>query len=176
MRHTTVPLVGPTTTFTDRRVEEAVNWALGKDKLTLEQLVVKDAPRLLYFKHEERPLLIQPQKLVVGRASKDEINRGFLKVNVAFTLPPGSYATLTVKRLFHFGVEQLEKEAAERPVRKDPLEVLTDPRLNKGARATEKPRHPNAAPEVRTPRVGFRDRQRLRKEARAAARASQPRK
>lgn len=176
MRHTTVPLVGPTTTFTDRRVEEAVNWALGKDKLTLAQLVVKDAPRLLYFKHEERPLLIQPQKLVVGRASKDEINRGFLKVNVAFTLPPGSYATLTVKRLFHFGVEQLEKEAAERPVRKDPLEVLTDPRLNKGARPASPPRHPNAAPEVPTPRVGFRDRQKLRKEARAAARASQPRK
>ena len=46
----------------------------------------------------------------------------------------------------------------------------------KGARPAEKPRHPNAAPEVRTPRVGFRDRQKLRKEARAAARASQPRK
>ncbi|MGZ6162034.1 MAG: tRNA pseudouridine(13) synthase TruD, partial [Myxococcaceae bacterium] len=30
-----------------------------------------------------------------------ELNRGFGKLNVAFTLPPGSYATLVVKRLFH---------------------------------------------------------------------------
>ncbi|MCA2977433.1 MAG: tRNA pseudouridine(13) synthase TruD, partial [Myxococcaceae bacterium] len=115
MRQATVPLLGPTTTFTHPSVKEAVEWALGKEKLTLEQLTVKEAPRLLFFKHEERPLLVQPQKLVIGRAGRDEINRGFLKVNVAFTLPPGSYATLVVKRLFHFGVEQLEREAATRP-------------------------------------------------------------
>ena len=44
---------------------------------------------------------MQPSKLVLGRTQPDELNRGFAKLNVAFTLPPGSYATLVVKRLFH---------------------------------------------------------------------------
>ena len=45
-------------------------------------------------------MLIYPEKLVLGRPSPDELNRGLLKLNVAFTLPPGSYATLVVRRLF----------------------------------------------------------------------------
>jgi tRNA pseudouridine13 synthase len=84
-------------------MREAVEWSLGKEKLKLEDLVVKDAPKLLYFKHEERPILAFPHKLVLGRPQADEVNRGQTKVNVAFTLPPGAYATLVVKRLFHFG-------------------------------------------------------------------------
>lgn len=94
------PLLAPDSTFTDDAVREAAFWALGKEKLTLDQLRVPDT-RLLYFRHEERPLLVFPQKLVLGRPEPDELNRGFQKVNVAFTLPPGSYATLVVKRLFH---------------------------------------------------------------------------
>ena len=34
------------------------------------------AERLLYFKHEERPVLVQPSKLVLGRTQPDELNRG----------------------------------------------------------------------------------------------------
>ncbi len=100
MRSATVPLIGPTTTFTSPPVEEAVRWAMGKDKVTFEGLRISEAPRLLYFKHEERKLLVVPQKLVIGKTRPDEMNRGFLKVNVAFTLPLGCYATLVVKRLF----------------------------------------------------------------------------
>src|SRR5216684_3120952 len=61
-----------------------------------------ESPKLLFFKHEERPILVYPEKLVVGRAQRDELNRDRLKLNVAFTLPPGSYATLVIRRLFHF--------------------------------------------------------------------------
>lgn len=111
LRSTTVPLLAPDSTFFDPKVEEAVHWVLGKEKLTLADLRVEAAPRLLYFKHEERPLLVFPQKLVLGKARPDELNRGYTKLNVAFTLPPGSYATLVVKRLFHFGVE---REGAKR--------------------------------------------------------------
>ncbi len=108
LRHATVPLLAPDTTFTDPKVEEAVTWVLGKEKLSLDQLRIEEAPRLLYFKHEERPLIVTPQKLVVGKPRPDELNRGYLKVNIAFTLPPGSYATMVVKRLFHFGVKKEE--------------------------------------------------------------------
>lgn len=114
LRGVSVPLLAPDTTFTDSKVEEAVRWVLGKEKLTLAQLRIEAAPRYLYFKHEERPLLVYPHKLVLGKARPDELNRGFTKVNVAFTLPPGSYATLVVKRLFHFGVER-EGRSDNRP-------------------------------------------------------------
>ena len=66
------------------------------------ELRIKEAPHQLFFKHEDRPLLVYPQKLVIGRSSPDELNRGLIKINVAFTLPPGSYATLIIRRLFHF--------------------------------------------------------------------------
>ena len=101
LRDQTFPLLGPTSTFTDPQVQEAVEWSLGKEKLKLEELKIEEAPKMLYFKHEERPLLVFPQKLVLSRAQADELNRGQVKVNVAFTLPPGAYATLAIKRLFH---------------------------------------------------------------------------
>jgi len=101
LRGLTFPLLGPVTPIEEPRVREAVEWVLGKEKLRLEQLRIPGAERLLFFKHEERDVLVQPSKLVLGRAQPDELNRGFGKLNVAFTLPPGSYATLVVKRLFH---------------------------------------------------------------------------
>jgi tRNA pseudouridine13 synthase len=54
----------------------AVEWVLGKEKLRLDQLRIAGAERLLYFKHEERPVLVQPSKLVLGRTQRDELNRG----------------------------------------------------------------------------------------------------
>ena len=99
LRDATFPLLAPDSVITDPKVEEAIAWVLGKEKLKLR---IEEEPRRLYFKHEERPLLVFPHKLVVGRTQADELNRGNVKVNVAFTLPPGAYATLVVKRLFHF--------------------------------------------------------------------------
>jgi len=101
LRNLTFPLLAPDTPLEEPRVREAVEWVLGKEKLRLDQLRIVGAERLLYFKHEERAVLVQPSKLVLGRTQPDELNRGYAKLNVAFTLPPGSYATLVVKRLFH---------------------------------------------------------------------------
>jgi tRNA pseudouridine13 synthase len=101
LRGLTFPLLGPNTPLEEPRVREAVEWVLGKEKLRVEQLRIPGAERLLFFKHEERAVLVQPSKLVLGRTQPDELNRGYAKLNVAFTLPPGSYATLVVKRLFH---------------------------------------------------------------------------
>lgn len=112
----TFPLLAPNSAFKDAKVEEAVKWVLGKEKLKLEDLRIEESPKLLFFKHEERPVLAHPAKLVIGKSRPDELNRGFIKVNIAFTLPPGSYATLVVKRLFHFGVKKEEPEdVAPRP-------------------------------------------------------------
>ncbi|HZI13029.1 MAG TPA: tRNA pseudouridine(13) synthase TruD [Myxococcus sp.] len=111
LRDATFPLLAHDSTFKDPKVEEAVRWVLGREKLQLSDLRIPEAERRLYFKHEERPILVFPHKLVIGRTQNDEINRGEIKVNVAFTLPPGAYATLVIKRLFHF--EYAEDTAEE---------------------------------------------------------------
>ncbi|KFE70506.1 tRNA pseudouridine(13) synthase TruD [Hyalangium minutum] len=134
LREATFPLLAPDSTFKDPKVEEAANWALGREKITLKDLAIQKS-RLLYFRHEERPVLSFPHKLVLGRPMPDELNRGSIKVNVAFTLPPGAYATLVVKRLFHFSwredtadeirasqrprlTETLERESSQAPGRR----------------------------------------------------------
>lgn len=118
LREATFPLLAPDSTFKDPKVEEAVQWTLGREKIALKDLVIEEARRMMYFKHEERPLLAFPHKLVLGRPQADELNRGSIKVNVAFTLPPGAYATLVVKRLFHFSWREDTAEeirATQRP-------------------------------------------------------------
>ncbi|RKG73690.1 tRNA pseudouridine(13) synthase TruD [Corallococcus sp. CA049B] len=110
LREKTFPLVGPDSTFEDPKVAEAMTWVLGKEKLKLPDLRIKGAERMLYFKEEQRPLVMFPHKLVVGRTQNDDVNRGDIKVNVAFTLPPGAYATLVIKRLFHFEYTEDSKE------------------------------------------------------------------
>jgi tRNA pseudouridine13 synthase len=120
LREKTFPLLAPTSRFTDPRVEKAALSVLEREGQTLADLRVKDTPQI-HFDAEERPLLVHPGKLVIGEARKDELNRGRLRVNLAFTLPPGAYATLVVKRLFHWtlvpGARAAEKRApkAERP-------------------------------------------------------------
>jgi tRNA pseudouridine13 synthase len=179
LRSLTFPLLAPDTQITDARVAEAVTWVLGKDKLRLEQLRVAGAPRLLFFKHEERPVLVQPSKLVLGRTEPDELNRGSFKLNVAFTLPPGSYATLVVKRLFHGSHHEDTAEeirlSQRRSVRPDEVfdtasgdasEQVGSPRS--ALRSPAPPATPNTAPSG--PR-GFRAQARARKQARAEARA-----
>jgi tRNA pseudouridine13 synthase len=122
------PLLAPDSTFDDPQVEEAVKWVLGREKLSLADLRIKEAPRLLYFKHELRPVLVYPKKLVIGKPRPDELNRGFLKVNVAFTLPPGSYATLVVKRLFHFGVTKEQRSGRDVPEKSPPRRDAATPK------------------------------------------------
>ncbi len=195
LRSLRFPLLAPDSTFNDDRVREAAMWALGKEKLTLADLRVAGAPRLLYFKHEERPVLIYPDKLVLGRAQRDELNRPLGKLNVAFTLPPGSYATLVVKRLFHFSYrEDAEDEIrasqaraaqakAEELQRAEPAPPFTPSvaKRSRGAdldsagserRPTLSPVPPQAPRQSPPAPVGFRARQQARKSARAAARAA----
>jgi len=114
LRHLTFPLLAPNSTFTDPKVEEAARWVLGREKMPLEALRIAESPKLLFFKHEERPMLVTPAKLVVGKPRFDDLNEGSYKVNIAFTLPPGSYATLVVKRLFHFSFKKESDFEGER--------------------------------------------------------------
>jgi tRNA pseudouridine13 synthase len=200
LRTATFPLLAPDTKIQDARIAEAVAWVLGKEKLTLEGLRIPGA-RLLYFKHEERPVLVQPQKLVLGRVAPDELNRGLSKLNVAFTLSPGSYATLVVKRLFHReGSPAEEPKGAEIPWRSGehtpygprptegtrparPAPPSAAPATGRGqrtpatferaeARPARAPSVPAAATPAAAPPLGYRAQAAAKKEARKVARAA----
>jgi tRNA pseudouridine13 synthase len=116
LRGKTFPLLAPATKFDDPKVERAALSVLGREDMTLASLAVPGAPQI-HFDPEERPLLVLPGKLVVSEPSRDELNEGRFRVNVAFTLPPGAYATLVVKRLFQWTLEPRDRRSKAPPPR-----------------------------------------------------------
>ncbi|NTV52089.1 MAG: tRNA pseudouridine(13) synthase TruD [Candidatus Firestonebacteria bacterium] len=64
--------------------------------------------RQAFFKSTPRPVLVFPQALC-ARRGEDELYPGKTKIELAFTLPRGSYATLLVKRLFAEPLRPREK-------------------------------------------------------------------
>jgi tRNA pseudouridine13 synthase len=167
LRGATFPLLAPATRFADPAVERAALSVLGREDMTLADLAVPGTPEI-HFEPEERPLAVEPGRLAVSEPRPDELNRGRLRVNVAFTLPPGAYATLVVKRLFHWALEPSRggrsaprAGAAPRPpAAPAPAEALPAlPAL---------PPAPAAPPQPR----GFLARRRAEKEARKVRRAA----
>lgn len=159
LRKMSFPLLGPDTVIDDPDIKKAVDWVMGREHLAISELKVPNVPQL-FFKHEERPLLIYPGKLVIGRTQEDELNPGHLKANVAFTLPPGAYATLVVKRLFWFDLEKSRRED------------LVREREHK-ARAV---REAAIAERKANPPPGFRAQQAAKKQLRQERRKSAPKK
>ena len=100
----TFPLLAPDSKFVDPQIEKAALAVLKRDDMTLASLAIPKTPEI-HFDHEERPLFSHPGRLTLGEARPDELNKGRMKLNVAFTLPPGAYATLVVKRLFYWTLE-----------------------------------------------------------------------
>ena len=150
----TFPLLAPDSTFADPLIRDSALGALRAQGLKLEDLKVPETPQL-FFKHEERPLFVVPGRLRVNQPRPDELNRGRTKVNLSFTLPPGAYATLVVRRVLWFA---LESSRAATPVGR-----------SWGQPAPAQPPSRPQPPE-RTERIGFRERQRRKKAARSTRR------
>ena len=151
----TFPLLAPDAKFDDPAVRIACEAALARERMKLEELVVTKLPAF-HFKYEERPLFVLPGKLRVTEPAEDEANHGRLKVVLSFTLPPGAYATLVVRRVCWFATAE---HAETVPVRR------------KGQRAVvAKPVVPVAPPPPRPVPKGFLERQKERKASKQAAR------
>jgi tRNA pseudouridine13 synthase len=119
----------------------------------------------------------------VGEGKPDELNRGRMRVNVAFTLPPGAYATLVVKRLFHWTLEpgMAKRRAADGGPRARgrasglaapaaaPREIAPGTSLPQGDMPVLPPAPAAAPPAPQEPR-GFLARKRAEKEARKVRR------
>ncbi len=173
LRKRTFPLLAPDAPLRDPLVRAAVQEVLDREKLRLADLALRKLPSL-FFKYEERPVVVSPGKLVVSDPKHDELNRGFAKVNIAFTLPPGAYATLLVKRLFWFDVlaEESERSGEVHPAAERALEAAFGPGAAKPRREAEEPK-PRPPP---APKLGFREEQKRKKEAKAQARADASRR
>jgi tRNA pseudouridine13 synthase len=111
LREGSFPLLAPDSPVPPGPIGKAVTGLLKREQITLASLRIHEAP--LFFKHEERAISVFPGKLVVGKPGRDEHFRGRLRVRLAFTLPPGSYATLVVRRLLWFAVEESPETRTE---------------------------------------------------------------
>jgi len=152
LRAGTFPLLAPDSPLPEGPVGRAVHALLTREKLRLPALRIPDAP--IFFKHEERAVTVYPGKLVVARPGRDEHFRGRLRVRLAFTLPPGSYATLVVRRLFWFAIEESMQEAGLAGGR-----AKAEGRQARAETEAAKPRPP--APDPRT--TGFLAKKRARR-------------
>lgn len=150
----TFPLLAPDSTFEDPSIEHACLAALKKEKLTLAGLA-QERLAGFHFKHEERPLVVWPGKLRASAPRADEVNRGRNKVVLSFTLPPGAYATLVVRRVLWYALPEYAEKAPlmrtrrtgdwKRPPRKrKSAEVHSADTVLEGEEAAE-PREGNAA-------------------------------
>jgi len=223
----TFPLLGPDSKIEDDQIRAASVSALASQGLKLEDLKVPETPQL-FFKHEERPLFVVPGKLHVNESRPDDLNRGRVKLNLSFTLPPGAYASLVVRRVLWFAVDGARDPAQEfvpgkpgqKPVRPNdgkprwgqpkPLAEAQTRQASaagpagpansagKAASSRTRPARPGAAvlaapeqdgfeddaPEAKSappapaapaqPRMGFRARQKVRKDEKAQRRAAAP--
>ena len=184
LRGKTFPLLAPTTRFEDPVVERTALSVLGREDMALADLAIPGTPEI-HFDPEERPLLSYPGRLALGEARPDELNEGRMRVNVAFTLPPGAYATLVVKRLFHWTLDPTSRRDGRRPrsaARAEPVRKAGGvppaatplpgalPALPTHPAAMPSLPPPPPPPEPEAPR-GFLARKRAEKAARAARRA-----
>jgi tRNA pseudouridine13 synthase len=90
----------------------------------------------------------------------DELNRGRVKLNLSFTLPPGAYATLVVRRVLWYATD------SARPV----LRPAQTPPVREESVPAAKARPAAERAQVRAKPQGFLARQRASKEARAERR------
>jgi tRNA pseudouridine13 synthase len=149
----TFPLLAPDSRIEDPEIRSAALDALAQQQLRLENLAVPGTP--MFFKHEERPIFVRPGKMRVNPPRPDELNRGRQKINLSFTLPPGAYATLVVRRVLWFASDKAAQPAAALP---------------RGQKWGQ-PKPPAEPRKPQTPKKGFLERQRERKTARAQRRA-----
>ena len=94
-----IPVPGPGAEFSSDRVAAITTEVLAREGLELEDMKLGLRVRGLYFKPYPRRALVRPGELRSRGPADDDLYPGKQKLELGFTLPPGSYATILVKRL-----------------------------------------------------------------------------
>jgi len=72
---------------------------LKREDLTIDKLKLRLKLRGIYFKPFERKAICLPSEMAISELKEDELYSNKFKLEVSFFLPPGSYATVLIKRL-----------------------------------------------------------------------------
>jgi len=91
-----LPLPHHKMTFPDQTAQRCGEEVLAAEGLTPHALKARRLTHA-FLARGERPLLLFPRDVTVGIPQPDDLSPGRWKVQVSFSLPPGSYATLVVK-------------------------------------------------------------------------------
>jgi len=100
LRRLTIAAPGPHARYRSERAGAAVEEALRSEGLRLAGLKLPFRMTGLFFKPFERAAIATPGLLRATPAQADDLYPGRAKLSLSFTLPPGSFATVVVKRLF----------------------------------------------------------------------------
>ena len=115
------PLYAPDGQGGDPRFQSEVLRWLRSEQLTPEKCRRNTLPGMVW-REEPRELLVLPQNVYCNRPEDDGRLRGVKKVEVAFSLPRGVYATMLIKHLF------AEAAGANRDVPSNPVRHRSAPR------------------------------------------------
>jgi len=99
LTHLTIPALGPKTRFVDDRVARSARTVLNDEGLDLNRLKLKFRIKNIFFKPYDRSATFKPEQLNITNPEPDELYPEKTKLRISFILPPGSYATLLIKRL-----------------------------------------------------------------------------
>ncbi|HTW90298.1 MAG TPA: tRNA pseudouridine(13) synthase TruD [bacterium] len=94
-----IPAPGPDAEFASERAARATNQVLAREGLSLDQLELKLRIRGVFFKAYPRKAVVTPEHLKASSPEPDDLYPGRKKLLLSFFLPPGSYATMLIKRL-----------------------------------------------------------------------------
>jgi len=95
-----IPLVGFGEIVTeDQQILEIIERLLQEENITRSNFIIKQIPEIT-VEGELRSAVVEVDDIAVGDVEDDELNLGMKKVQVKFTLPKGSYATMVIKRIF----------------------------------------------------------------------------
>jgi len=94
-----IPAPGPDAEFASERAARVANRVLAREELSLKRLELKLRIRGVFFKAYPRRAVVLPERLKASSPEPDELYPGRNKLVLSFYLPPGSYATMLIKRL-----------------------------------------------------------------------------
>jgi tRNA pseudouridine13 synthase len=94
-----IPAPSPATEVENGRIDKALKLALIREGLTLSDLRLPLRIRGLFFRSFSRPGVVAARNLRLVGPARDELYSERARIELSFALPPGSFATLLVKRL-----------------------------------------------------------------------------
>jgi len=92
LKNEKIPLLGFLTEFKNKELEKIYKTLMKEEKIKQEDFIIKQIPELS-SEGNERSLLVDIKDLEI----KKEDTKTFL---IEFSLPPGSYATIAIKKMF----------------------------------------------------------------------------